>query len=413
VPLFRYEAVKNGEKITGEIEADTKVQAISILKARGLIVLNVKEARGGGNKSPQKWLSLSLSFSKGKVKLKDRDIAIMSRQLGSLLLAGISLVDALNTLAGEYKGSKLGKVFSDIYNYIVNMNMRFGAALQRTGSFPVIYINLIRVAEETGTLDSTLLVLATFYERRAAIREKLKSAMIYPIMVVIMSIAAILVFMLVVVPKLKKVYTGFGKALPSITQMVINASDFISVHWWQLLVLSVTLYYAFVFIIRKFYKARLVWHKFLLKIPLIGPVLMLGELVQAFRAFQTLFSNGVPIVSALELSTEVVTNEYIKLFFIDAKESLERGGTLSQAFAESDFPGVLKVMIKVGEESGSLDTMIETYLSMAEEELNIKIDRMVAAIEPMSTIIVGTIVLVILLAMYLPIFSMTSIVKGK
>jgi type IV pilus assembly protein PilC len=409
VPTFYYEAFDGNKKITGEVEATNKAQAVNMLKTKGLVVVKIHLKKEKSLRSSL-WSQL---LQPRRIKLKDREIAVLSRQLGSLLLAGISLVDAISTLADEYKSSRIGQVLAKVYDYIVNMNMRFASALKKTESFPVIYTNLVRVAEETGTLDSTLLVLATFYERRAAIREKLKSAMIYPIMVGVMSIAAILVFMLIVVPKLKTVYSGFGKALPSITQFVINASDFIYHYWLWLGLGVVALYLLFKFIIKTSYKARFMWHKFLLRIPLVGSVLMLGEIVQAFRAFYTLFSNGVPIVQSLELSTEVIVNEYIKQFFIDAKGQLEKGVSLSKALEKSDLPGVLKVMIRVGEQSGSLDTMIKTYLDMAEEELNIKIDRMIAAIEPLSTIIVGTIVLVILLAMYLPIFSMTSIVKGK
>jgi len=409
VPTFYYEAFNGKKKITGEVEAPNKAQAVNMLKTKGLVVVRIHIKRENSFRSSL----LTRLFQPRRIKLKDREIAVLSRQLGSLLLAGISLVDAISTLADEYKSSRIGHVLNKVYDYIVNMNMRFASALKKTDSFPVIYTNLVRVAEETGTLDSTLLVLATFYERRASIREKLKSAMIYPVMVGVMSIVAILVFMLIVVPKLKTVYSGFGKTLPSITQFVINVSDFIYHYWLWLGLGAVALYLLFKFIIKTSYRARFIWHRFLLRIPLVGSVLMLGEVVQAFRAFYTLFSNGVPIVQSLELSTEVIVNEYIKQFFIDAKEQLEKGVSLSKALEKSDLPGVLKVMIRVGEQSGSLDTMIKTYLDMAEEELNIKIDRMIAAIEPLSTVIVGTIVLVILLAMYLPIFSMTSIVKGK
>ncbi|UZN23055.1 hypothetical protein GM182_03935 [bacterium 3DAC] len=409
MPVFYYEAFNGKDKVSGEIEASNKAQAVNMLKTRGLVVVKIHLKKEESLRSS----IMSKLFAPRRIKLKDREIAVLSRQLGSLLLAGISLVDAISTLADEYKSSRIGHVLQEVYDYIVNMNMRFASALKKTNSFPIIYINLVRVAEETGTLDSTLIVLATFYERRAAIKEKLKSAMIYPIMVGIMSIAAILVFMLIVVPKLKTVYSGFGKSLPSITQFVINISDFIYHNWLWLVLGVIAIYLLFRFVIKTFYKARLFWHRFLLRIPLVGNVLMLGEIVQAFRAFYTLFSNGVPIVQSLELSTEVITNEYIKQFFIEAKEQLEKGVSFSKALEKSDLPGVLKVMIRVGEQSGNLDTMIKTYLDMAEEELNIKIDRMVAAIEPLSTIIVGSIVLVILLAMYLPIFSMTSIVKGK
>ena len=237
--------------------------------------------------------------------------------------------------------------------------------------------------------------------------------MIYPVMVAFMSVVAVLVFLLVVVPKLKVVYVGFGKELPGITQAVINISDFVSRNWLFLILAFITLYLFAKVLLNKLYVLRYWWHSTLLKIPLIGSVLLLGEVVQVFRAFYTLFSGGVPIVQAMELSTEVITNEKIRKIFIEAQEQLERGISLSKAMESADLPGILKVMIKVGEEAGNLDTMIKTYIDMAEKELNIKIDRMIAAIEPLSTIVVGTIVLVILLAMYLPIFSMTSIVRGR
>jgi len=407
MPLFKYEALDGKKRIRGEIDAPNKGAAINILKTRGLIVIRIYSPKS------QSKISLSSLIGRSRIKLGDREIAVLSRQLGSLLLAGITLVDALATLAEEYKGSKLGRVLSDLYTYIVDMNMRFSAALRKTGSFPVIFINLARVAEETGTLDNTLVTLATFYERRADIKEKIKSAMIYPVMVAFMSVVAILVFLLIVVPKLKAVYVGFGKELPGITQAVINVSDFISRNWLLLILIFLSLSLFLRILLKQSYKLRYWWHSTLLKIPLIGSVLLLGEVVQVFRAFYTLFSGGVPIVQAMELSTEVITNEKIRKIFIEAQQQLERGISLSKALESSDLPGILKVMIKVGEEAGNLDNMIKTYIDMAEKELNIKTDRMIAAIEPLSTIIVGTIVLVILLAMYLPIFSMTSIVRGR
>jgi len=402
MPEYIYTAYDGeGRRIVGRIEAADENTAVSMLKRQGLIVIGIKKARPS-------ILNLSYSF-KGR-KIGDRQLAVISRQLASLLGAGIPLVDALGTLKDEYTGVEKA-VLQEVYNGIVRDNLSFAEAVRKTQAFPKLFVSLMRVAEETGSLDTTLVVAAEFYEKRAAIREKIRSAMMYPILVLLMSVAAIAVFLLVVIPKIRGIYSALHGELPFITRFLIATSEWLTRNWlWILLVLAI-MWMAWRISMTKIPVLRLAVHKFILKIPVIGRINLLGSTLQSFKAFQILFKSGVPVLDAVTLAAEVSTNDYLKKHLLDVRDKLETGKSISDAIAETPFPKTLKTMIRLGENAGSLDDMLERYLELAEYELETSISKMIKLLEPISTIIVGSVVLLILLAMYLPIFSLSTLIK--
>ncbi len=402
MPEYVYTAYDStGNRITGKIEASDENAAVAILKRQGLIVIGLKKAR-----SP----ILSISLFSGSKKIGDRQLAVISRQLASLLSAGIPLVDALGTLKEEYGGNEK-RILGEVYKGIVQENLSFADAVRQTRAFPKLFVSLLRVAEETGNLDTTLAIAAEFYEKRAAIREKVRSAMVYPLLVLLMAIAAIAVFLLVVIPKIKGIYSALHGQLPLITRLLISTSEWLTKNWLWVLLVVVGIWIIWKVSMAKLPSFRLAVHRLILKIPVIGRISLLGSTIQSFKAFQILFKSGVPVLDAVTLAAEVSTNDYLKRHLLEVRDKLEAGRAISDAIAETPFPKTLKTMIRLGENAGALDSMLEKYLELAEYELEVTISRMVKLIEPLSTIIVGSIVLVILLAMYLPIFSLSTLIK--
>jgi len=405
---FKWSGRAGGALVSGVIEAPDEIGAKYKLQRSGIEVISVKPLKARRTATKKKGANISLSFRK---RLSDKELAAFSEQLSALLEAGVGITESLESLEEEYKNTRIFVALRKIYVGITQDGLSFAEAVERTGMFPSLYVSLVKTAEQSGTLDQTLQQLADMHAQRANIKSKVKKAMIYPSFVILMSIGALAVFLAFVMPKIKSLYGKFNQDLPAITKAVLAMSDAVVHHWFAILIAIVALFIVFK-ILLMIKPVRRAWDSFKLRVPLLGRVVLLSDTINAFNALSVLLNNGVGIIQSLELSIPIVNNVVIKEELQKAKQMIETEGVpFHEAVRNTKLPKKLATMISVGERTGQLSEMINKYLVMAEKDLNTVIDTLIATIEPLSTIIVGAIVLILLLAMYLPIFGMSNIVK--
>ncbi len=416
MPVFRYEAVdKKGKRIRDTIEAENLGDAIRRLTAMGLTVLNVVpqiEKRKGpegqkGEESKPFW-QREISFTTGGVSYKD--LSILSKQLAALIEAGVGLVDALE-LVGEsidnpYLKKELPKMAEEI-----RQGETFSKVLRRRKKFDEFFISMVEVGEETGQLDMVLKRASEYYKRIAEIINKIKSASFYPSFVFIAATLITLGIIYFLVPTFAQIYKSLGGELPAPTQMLINASDWLRSNILYFLGGVFLFVVVFVVLYKKVDQFKKAVHWVTLKLPLFGQLTLKGALAKFSRTFATLFSAGVSIERSLELSAQVIGNKIYEEALESVKKSVIQGDPLWKSFEKTKkFPRMLIAMIKIGEETGQLDNMLESLADFYEDEVKSAIEGLISMIEPLMMVVIGSIVGFILIALYLPIFRMGELI---
>ncbi len=409
MPKFKYLARdKYGVRRTGVVVADTATDVENQLMSEGFQDIKVKLLDSAEKKKKQLQLNLELSLFQKKVK--EKDLAIFTRQLGALISAGVGITTALDILAQQMPNKTLAKALQQV-SEDVKAGMSLSAAMAKHKKvFPEFLVNLIAAAEESGNLDVILERATKYYEKIAAIKRKLISASWYPTAVLI--IASLIVFGILtfIVPIFAKMYEGFGAKLPVITQLLIDFSNalrhnllYIIIFIFGIIGINKALYS-----VRRF---RKIYHYIMLKIPLIGGILKKGSLAKFARTLATLTSGGVPIIRALEISSTVAGNLVIEDAILRAKEKVAQGKSLHESLDEKVFPLMFISMVKVGEETGRLDEMLDTIAEFYEDEVDRDVEGLLSTIEPLLMVFIGGIVGIIIIALYLPIFKMGELIS--
>jgi len=388
---------------SGVIEADNLELAKELLLNRGIVVLEkITEDKSIFQKE------LELPFL-NRVPLKE--ILVFTRQLYAMVHAGIPLVQALRIIKDQITNRTLKKAIEDMAAFIEEGG-RFSTALARHKEiFGELYISMIRAAEEAGTLEETLKRLAEYLEKVEKLRGKVKSALFYPIFVLIIATIIVTGILIFVIPTFQKLYEDLGGELPQLTQMVINAS-----HWlrdyigWLVLFLVV---FAIVLIqARKIKKIKYFLDYALLKMPIFGELILKSSIANFSRTLASMISSGINILDALQISAETSNNEVIRRAILDVKSQVEKGISLSQALAKHKiFPPMLINMVAIGEQAGNLDEMLMKVADFYEEEVDRMVDGLTSLIEPLMIVFIGGVIGLIIIAMYLPIFKIGELIK--
>ncbi len=417
MPLYRYEGVdKAGNKVKDQIEAGSRLEAIRKLRQLGLTITKIEKIKKrtdataeGGKEGEKPWWQKELTLSFGGVSSKD--LSIFSKQLAALIEAGIGLVDALELVADSIDNSKLKKELLKMAEEIRG-GIPFSKALQeRRKLFDEFFISMVEVGEETGQLDMVLKRASDYYKRIAEIINKIKSASFYPAFV---SIAATLITLGIIyflVPTFAQIYKSLGGELPALTQMLINISNSLREYTLYFFGGTAAVVTILVLLYKRVYGFKKFVHLLQLKIPMFGTLFVKGALAKFSRTFATLFAAGVSIERSLELSAKVTGNVVYQEAIESAKEAVIQGEPLWSALQRTErFPKMLISMIKIGEETGQLDSMLESLADFYEDELKTTIDGLISMIEPMMMVIIGGIVGFILVALYLPIFELGELI---
>ena len=423
MPVFEYLAVTpNGERVKDKIEAKDLREAFRKLQQMGFIVLDLRDVTKTPRKRERKEdlpaekkeekksiLQMEINLSIGRVTAKD--LSVLAKQLGALVEAGIGIVDALELVADSIDNPYLKKELPKIAEEIRAGTSLSKALEKRKKKFDEFFVSMVEVGEETGQLDLVLKRASEYYKRISEIINKIKSASFYPTFVSGAATLITLGILYFLVPTFAQIYKSLGGELPALTQMLINIS-----HWLQKNILFFLIGVAvfigtFIGLYKTVYQFRKAIHWIQLRIPIFGQLFVKGAIAKFARTFATLFAAGVSIERSLELSAKVTNNLVYEEAINKVKEDVMHGEPVWQAFEKTKrFPKMFVSMIKIGEETGQLDSMLESLADFYEDEVKTTIDGIISMLEPLMMVVIGGIVGVILIALYLPIFRMGELI---
>lgn len=402
--MFRYKAISAaGDMIDGQMEAASADEVIVRLQDAGNVPVEAKPADAGERKG------LFASIGQRAV-LSQNQILQFTQQLATLLGAGQPLDRALQILLDLPESESARKLIERIRDAVRGGAPLSSALEQQHGVFSRLYINMVRAGEVGGSLDDTLKRLADYLERSKALKESVINAMIYPAILVGMVILSLVILLVWVVPQFLPLFEDMGAELPLLTQVVLGAGETLRGWWWLMVVAVVGL----VWLIQHQYsdpERRLRFDAWILKRKLIGSVFQRMETARLARTLGTLVRNGVPLLSALSIGRNVMGNTALAKAVDDASEEVKTGGGLATALARSkQFPRLALQMVQVGEESGALDDMLIKVADTFDIEVKNGLDRVLAALVPIVTIFMAVVIAVIMMAILIPIFSLTNAV---
>ena len=390
-----------GVQAKGEVEADSKQAVAEQLKERGLVVVDI------AHKYRSKEINLEI-FSRVNAK----DLAVASRQLATMVSSGMSIMRALQVLETQ-TGSKVLKEAVAGVRHDVEAGLLLSDAMGRHPKvFGPLYVAMVRAGETGGVLEECLMRVADQLEKDAALRRQVRAAMVYPAIVITFAVTVLLALVAFLIPVFVGVFKQFPGKLPALTQFMVNFSHVVT-HQWYLLILSlVALVAAYIFIKRN-QRARDAFDAFKLRIPMkIGEVVQKVSIARWSRTLSALTSAGVPIMQAIEITGKTAGNAVIEKSMGDVITSIKGGGTISAPLRQcSAFPPMVAQMVGVGEETGALDSMLEKIADFYDSEVEAAVKALTSILEPVMIIFVGGIVGVIVISMYLPLFSIYNSIK--
>lgn len=396
---YRWEArTLKGKLMKGEMEAADETVIRTQLRRRGLKSIEVK-------KKPEDILA-NIPFFKQKVK--EKEIVIFARQFSTMINAGLPIVQCLEMLGAQEKNKAFAKVIMSIKEDIEAGSTLSEAMKKHPQVFDELFTNLIAAGEAGGILDKILARLSTYMEKAAKLKSKVKGAMTYPVSVLVISIGVVCVLLLKVIPVFQTMFAGMGRALPGPTQFLVNASQFMRHYFLYMIGAVVLLFIAF----NRFYnseRGRSMVDTFVLKLPVFGPLLKKVAVAKFSRTLSTMMSSGVPIIEGLEIVSKTAGNKVIEAALMKTRKSISEGKTISEPLSETGiFPAMVVQMISVGENTGSLDTMLAKIADFYDDEVDAAVEAMTALLEPFMMVFLGGVVGGMIIAMYLPIFQMAG-----
>jgi len=405
MPVYEYKALnKKGKNISGLIDADNIRHAKIKLRTSKIFPTSMTEVKALVGKQKK-----SFSFSYSKIRISE--IAMMTRQLATLIAAGFPLTNALHTMLPQTKKESFKRVLSKIKDSIEEGSSFAGALAQYPGIFSNIYINMVKAGEASGTLEIVLERLADISEKQHKLNSKLKSVMAYPILMTLIGAGVLFFLLTVIVPNITSIFEEMNQSLPLTTQILINTSHILK-QWW-LLIISFIIFTIFSYkIIKKKPSVQTAIDKFILKLPVVGELVQKISVARLTRTLGSLLENGVSLLDALEIVQNVTGNKIIKNALINAKKEVERGRELGDVLSQNtNFPYLAVQMIKVGEQSGNLESMLKKTAQVYDDEIETTIVGMTSLLEPVIILVMAVVVGFIVLSICLPIFEMNQLVK--
>lgn len=400
--IFVWEGVNlQGAKTKGEVEASDPSVVRQLLLRQKINPTSIKE-KG-------KSLQERLPFLTPSVTEKDK--VIFTRQFATLINSGIPIVQALDVQASQQENPYFGTLLKQIKQDVESGSTLAEAMKKHPKLFDRLYVNMVAAGELGGILDGVMNRLAAYMEKAQRLKRKVQGAMTYPIIVLGISAVVITIILVFVIPVFAKMFAEGGMALPAPTQMVVNLSNFFKSYFLALIVFFIILSVVF----KKFYgtpQGKLIVDKLMLKAPVFGSLLRKVAVAKFSRTMGTLITSGVSIIDTINIAAATAGNKVIENVMYEVKKSVSEGRTIAQPLHESGvFPPMVVSMVAVGEATGALDTMLNKVADFYDEEVDAAVDALTAMIEPMMIVFLGGTVGSIIIAMYLPIFTMASAVK--
>ncbi len=398
---FRYKArTKTGELINGSLEAADRRLALTELGRLGLFPMTVEPLAERS--------SWRVTVRGGRRGLSGRELLLITQQLSSLLRSGMALTQALEVLARRAQKPSVREVLDELHNEVLQGASLSDAMARQPKVFPVFYVNLIKAGEASGALESVLDRLRQHYERMGAVREKMVSALLYPAIVVVAGIGTMIFFMTFMVPRFAQMFKEMRRTMPLPTQILIAVSDAVAAYWWvgALLVLGVGFWYRH---LRRSPRGRLLLDGWKLRLPVVGAIVKAGAFAQFARTLATLLENGVPVLGALQIVEGTVSNGVIAAELREARERVTDGTSITQPLSKGKvFPPLLLDMLAVGEESGEVVPALQNIAQTYEQELEHRLRVFTTLLEPVIILVMALMVGSVVVSILLAVFDLTA-----
>ena len=407
MPLYRYKIRDaQGNTHQGQSEASSAEALASLFQSQQAIPIDIVQIPTKSSFSLDKLFKLRLDAA---VTLDD--LNLYCRQMYTLINAGVPLIKALRGLVATSRNPSLGKALSEVVEDLESGMELSGCYSRHPQVFPPLLCHMVQVGEVTGKLDQVFIQLAVYFEREKETINRVKSALRYPTFVIVAILFAVIFVSLFVIPAFERVFASAGSNLPLATRILMGLSAFMQNYWHLMLVAAVVL----VFIVRRALKTtrgRYLWDQYKLRLPLVGSIILRATLARFSRGFNMSYTAGVPLSQALGLTARAVNNTYVGGKIEMIRNGIERGETLTRSATKTGmFTPLVLQMLAVGEESGSVDTMLEDVAEFYEREVDYDLKNLASAIEPIMIVIIGGMVLVLALGVFLPMWNLASIAR--
>jgi len=394
---FNWEGTDSrGKRVKGKTVAASEAAVRAELRRQGVVPLRVRKE--------------TVLFQK-KGKVTPGDVAIFSRQLATMLSAGIPLVQAFDIVGNGHDNPAVQKLIFQVKQDVEGGSSLAEALAKHPLHFDDLFVNLVEAGEQAGALETLLDKIATYKEKTEAIKKKIKKALTYPAAVVVVAMIVTTILLIFVIPEFETLFQGFGADLPAFTRMIINLSEFMRDRGWLVVIVGFGAVTGYLAMYKRSRKLRETQDRIMLKLPIIGAILVKAAIARFARTLSTMFAAGVPLVEALESVAGATGNIVYENAVLEIRDEVATGQRLQRAMENTDlFPNMVIQMIAVGEESGSLDEMSSKVADFYEEDVDNAVDNMSSLLEPMIMAILGVLVGGLVVAMYLPIFKMGAVI---
>jgi type IV pilus assembly protein PilC len=393
--VFEYEGKdKNGKLVRGEMRAGGEAMVSASLRRQGVLITKIKKRRISGGRS-----------------IKQKDIAVFTRQLSTMMRAGVPLIQSFDIVARGSPNPRLTKLLTDIRSDVETGSSLSSAFRKHPLYFDALYCNLVEAGEAGGILEALLDRLAVYQEKTMAIKNKIKSALIYPVAVLVTAFVVVAVIMIFVIPAFKDVFTSFGADLPAPTLIVIALSEFFVSYWWAIFGFLGGGVYFFLESWKRSEKMQKTMDRLLLRVPVFGDLVNKSAIARWTRTLSTMFAAGVPLVEALDSVGGASGNAVFAEATVAIQKDVSTGSSLTTSMQTTGvFPNMVLQMCSIGEESGSLDQMLGKAAEFYEDEVDEAVKGLSSLMEPFIIVILGTVIGGIVVSMYLPIFKIGQVV---
>ncbi|MCB1788642.1 MAG: type II secretion system F family protein [Gammaproteobacteria bacterium] len=400
--VFAWEGTdRKGNRVKGESRAANIALARADLRRQGIAPLKLRKK------------STSI-FSERKKKITSKDIAVFSRQLATMMSAGVPMVQAFDIVGRGHNNPSMQELVLSIKADVEGGTSLTAALRKHPLHFDDLFCNLVEAGEQAGVLETLLDKIATYKEKTESLKSKIKKALFYPTAVVVVAILITSIIMIFVIPQFKDLFSSFGADLPAFTKIVLKISDFVAGWWWAILGTTVLGVVIASNIWKRSPKFRETLDRLLLKIPVIGMIMHKAALARFCRTTATMFTAGVPLVEALQSVAGATGSAVYGNAVLKMRDDVATGQSLTLAMRQQGlFPHMVIQMVTIGEESGALDDMLAKVADFYEEEVDNAVDALSSLLEPLIMVVLGTVVGGLVVALYLPIFQLGSVVTGK
>ncbi|MBD90948.1 MAG: type II secretion system protein GspF [Deltaproteobacteria bacterium] len=417
MPIYEYKGLNaKGKSVSGVIDADSPRGLKDRLSKDGVFLSEYVETTRGGDKRKvggEQAGSRDVAVADMLTRINLLEIAEVTRQLATLVRAGIPVVDGMAAVAEQLENAKFKRILSQVKRAVSEGSSLAHALGEHPKVFSNLYVNMVAAGESSGNLDVVFERLAEFTENQVRLRAKLVGAMMYPVIMIVVAIAIVMLMMLFVVPKISTMFDDLGADLPLITQLLIGTSEFVSMFWPLLFLLAIGAAVGFNKW-RSSENGKPVWDSFVLKVPVFGPLVRMLNIARFSRTLATLLNSGVPILSAMNIVRAVLTNHTLASVIEEAREAVKEGHSIADPLKLSgEFPPMVTHMVSVGEKSGQLESMLGNVADSYEVQVDSKITQLTSVLEPLMIVIMGIGVAGLVFAILMPMMQLNEVIAGS